>query len=76
MKACFLLGMGVTALVSYSCRSAQEKIYPVEGAITESVYASGIIRSDGQYQAFAAVNGGSSTAFLWKRAWLSARDKR
>lgn len=64
MKPGFLLGMVVTALVSYSCRSAQEKIYPVEGAVTESVYASGIIRTDGQYQAFAAVNGIIDSIFV------------
>jgi multidrug efflux pump subunit AcrA (membrane-fusion protein) len=40
-----------------SCKSKQEKIKPVEEKITESVYASGIVKSDSQYQVFASVSG-------------------
>jgi HlyD family secretion protein len=40
-----------------SCKSKQDKIKPVEEKITESVYASGVIKSKNQYQVFSAVNG-------------------
>jgi len=40
-----------------SCKSKTEKLKPQEGSISESVYASGIIKSKNQYQAFATVNG-------------------
>ena len=40
-----------------SCESKQEKIKPVEEKITESVYASGIIKSTNQYKVFSTVNG-------------------
>lgn len=39
------------------CGSDQKPIRPVEGAVTESVYASGTVKSAGQYQAFASVSG-------------------
>ncbi len=40
-----------------SCGSKQEKINPSTEKITESVYASGIIKSKNQYQVFSTVNG-------------------
>ncbi len=40
-----------------SCRSNEEKIYPRETGITESVYSSVTIQPDSLYQAFAIVNG-------------------
>ncbi len=40
-----------------SCKSKQEKIKPTEEKITESVYASGIIKSNNQYKVFSTVNG-------------------
>ena len=48
--------MIVTALL-LSCKSKQEKISPVSESITESVYASGIVKSIDQYQVFSPVNG-------------------
>jgi multidrug efflux pump subunit AcrA (membrane-fusion protein) len=45
------------ACVLFSCKSKQEKIKPTEESITESVYASGIIKSTNQYKVFATVNG-------------------
>jgi multidrug efflux pump subunit AcrA (membrane-fusion protein) len=44
-------------LLIISCKSKQEKTYPVEEKITESVYASGIVKSKNQYQVFSTVNG-------------------
>lgn len=40
-----------------SCQQRPRPIRPIQGAITESVYASGIVKSEGQYQAFAVVSG-------------------
>lgn len=40
-----------------SCNKKTEKISPVEEKITESVYASGTIKSNNQYQVFSTVNG-------------------
>lgn len=40
-----------------SCRQKTELVHPVEEAITESVYASGTIKSRGQYQLYPSVSG-------------------
>jgi multidrug efflux pump subunit AcrA (membrane-fusion protein) len=40
-----------------SCKSKQESTQPVEEKITESVYASGILKSKNQYEVFSTVNG-------------------
>jgi len=40
-----------------SCTTSQEKTKPVSENITESVYASGIVKSINQYQVFPTVNG-------------------
>lgn len=40
-----------------ACKSNEEKIKPTTEPITESVYASGIVKSKNQYQVFATVNG-------------------
>lgn len=44
-------------LVLFSCKSKQESIQPVEEKITASVYASGIVKSNNQYQVFSSANG-------------------
>jgi multidrug efflux pump subunit AcrA (membrane-fusion protein) len=44
-------------LIITSCGKKQEKIQPVVEKITESVYASGTIKSKNQYQVFSTVNG-------------------
>jgi HlyD family secretion protein len=44
-------------LLLISCRSKQETIRPTVQSITESVYASGIVKSKNQYQVFSSVNG-------------------
>jgi HlyD family secretion protein len=53
MKKTFLLYL----LVLTSCQSNQETVKPIIQNITESVYASGVIKSQNQYQAFATVSG-------------------
>ena len=40
-----------------SCKNSGEQTKPIEEKITESVYASGIIKSNNQYQVFSSVNG-------------------
>jgi HlyD family secretion protein len=47
---------GVLLLLA-ACGSKVEKVYPEEGPITESVYASGAIKSRGQYEVAANVTG-------------------
>jgi len=41
----------------FACKSNQEKTTAMVESITESVYASGIVKSKNQYQVFATVNG-------------------
>ena len=41
----------------FSCKSKVEKIKPTISSITESVYASGLVKSKNQYQVFATVSG-------------------
>ncbi len=43
--------------VLLSCKSKKEKINPLSESITESVYASGIVKAVDQYQVFSPVNG-------------------
>ncbi len=47
----------LTVLFLFSCRHTTEQISPVRESITESVYASGIIKSKNQYQVFSNVSG-------------------
>ena len=44
-------------LLLIACGKKEETILPTEGPITESIYASGILKSQDQYQAFVTVNG-------------------
>lgn len=46
------------------CRSDPETIRPVVQDITESVYASGVIKSENQYQVFATVSGIVNEVFV------------
>jgi RND family efflux transporter MFP subunit len=47
----------IFCFIIISCRSKQEKTKPLQEKITESVYASGIIKSNNQYNVFSKVNG-------------------
>lgn len=47
-----------------ACKSDVEKIKPVYRAVSESVYASGIVKSVNQYEAFATVNGIIENVFV------------
>lgn len=44
-------------LMLIACKEKQEKIKPIEEKITESVYASGTVKSKNQYKVFATVSG-------------------
>ena len=50
---------GIILLISllFSCNNKVESIYPTIEKITHSVYASGIVKSDHQYQVYSKVNG-------------------
>jgi multidrug resistance efflux pump len=50
-------GLPVLLLLLVACRKDVEKTSPTLGTITESVYASGLLKSRNQYQVFASVNG-------------------
>ncbi|MBK7764238.1 MAG: efflux RND transporter periplasmic adaptor subunit [Bacteroidetes bacterium] len=54
LKYSFLL---LVSILWISCNSKQEKIKPTKSNITESVYASGFVKSKNQYQVFAKTNG-------------------
>lgn len=51
------LFVALTILSFLSCKSKTEKIKPTVSSISESIYASGTIKSLDQYQAYATVNG-------------------
>jgi HlyD family secretion protein len=51
-------------LFAMSCKSKIEKTKPTIESITESIYASGIIKSKNQYELFANVNGIIKTVFV------------
>lgn len=50
--------------ILFSCKNKSEKIRPVLASISESVYASGIIKSKNQYQAYVKVNGIIENVFV------------
>lgn len=60
MKNVLLLAL----ILFLGCRSEQETISPIVQDITESVYASGIIKSENQYQVFATVSGIVDKVFI------------
>ena len=53
----FLFSFLTLFLFIGSCKNSGEQAKPIEEKITESVYASGIIKSNNQYQVFSSVNG-------------------
>ncbi len=61
MKRYFFVGL---AFFLFACKSKVEKIQPELSSITESIYASGKIRSENQYQAYVTVSGIISTVFV------------
>ena len=54
MKHVVLFAIGIFLI---SCKNKQETSFPTVGPITESIYASGVLKTSDQYQAFVTVNG-------------------
>lgn len=54
MKHVVLFALGILII---SCENKQETSFPTLGPITESIYASGVLKTSDQYQAFVTVNG-------------------
>jgi len=61
MRALYLVGC--LCLLLLACGKKRETITPTVGTITESVYASGVVKAEGQYQVFPTVSG-TVTALL------------
>jgi multidrug efflux pump subunit AcrA (membrane-fusion protein) len=55
-------------LMLAACQHSSEKTKPIKEDITESVYASGIVKSRNQYQAFATVSG------IIQHIWITEGD--
>ena len=49
--------LGLVLILFDSCQIKQTTIQPVQEKITESIYASGVIKSKSQYQVYSSVNG-------------------
>ena len=47
----------ILLLLVGGCKHNADKITPTEGSITESVYANGLVKAQGQYQVYPTVNG-------------------
>jgi len=54
----------ISSFFLLSCKSKEEKIKPTVETISESIYASGTLKSKDQYQAFATVNGVIQQVFV------------
>jgi len=57
MKYFNAIFLSFIAVFTFSCQSSEETIFPKRESISESVYASGLIKAKYQYQAFANANG-------------------
>ena len=53
----YIFRISIFSFVLVSCKSKVEKINPAEEKITESVYASGTIKTMNQYLVFSSANG-------------------
>ena len=49
--------LGLVFILLGSCKTKQTSIQPIQEKITESVYASGVLKSESQYQVYSSVNG-------------------
>ena len=58
----------------FSCNNKAEKIKPITENITESVYASAIIKTKNQYEAFATVNGIINKIFVTENDLVKKGD--
>ncbi len=58
------LFFSIVCILVVSCGTNTEKIKPTVASISESIYASGIIKSKNQYQVFSTVNGIIQNVFV------------
>jgi HlyD family secretion protein len=72
MKQFILYFFAASLLVT--CKSKETFIYPTEESITESVYASGIVKSKNQYQVFASANGIVKKVFVTEGEFVKKGD--
>jgi HlyD family secretion protein len=72
MKSSILLLM--TSIFFFSCKKKNDSIQPIIGQITESVYASGEIQSESQYQFFSKVNGVIDEVYVKKGDEVKAQQ--
>jgi hypothetical protein len=54
MKSLVTIAVGI---LLFSCGKKQETSLPTVGPITESIYASGVLKTADQYQAYVTING-------------------
>ena len=54
----------IAFLIVFSCKSKVEKIKPIVQSISESIYASGKLKSKNQYEGFVTVNGNIDQIFV------------
>jgi HlyD family secretion protein len=71
----FILLFLVVWLFFTSCRSKQEKTKPLQESISESVYASGIVKSKNQYEVFSSANGLIEKIWVVKGGNVKKGDK-
>lgn len=64
----------VSLVFLLSCKSKEEKIKPTIESISESIYASGTLKSKDQYQAFATVNGIIENIFVTEGQMVKKGD--
>ena len=62
------------SVIILSCNNKIEKIKPVTENITESVYASAVVKTENQYQAFATVNGIIDKIFVTENDLVNKGD--
>jgi len=60
----YLIQLVFLVFIFSSCSIKSEKIKPTISAISESIYASGLVKSKNQYQAFVTINGTIDQIFV------------
>ena len=68
LKIALLLGTVGMSITPFACKTKTENTRPTVEKITESVYASGVVKSKNQYQVFSTVNG------IIQKIWVKEGD--
>jgi multidrug efflux pump subunit AcrA (membrane-fusion protein) len=69
-----IISLIIASLLLFSCTKDKESIQPIYGTITESVYASGEIQSESQYQFYSKVNGVIEAIYVKKGDEIKAQQ--